>query len=79
MANKYFIFSKQQLDDRIANVSKFGGKFRPGTVILGGVEKKYTEIADNMDNLRYSDSIMVGVGDLDTVRYTEPKLLMGDE
>lgn len=79
MDKKYFIFSKQQLDERAANVSKFGGKFQVGTVIIGGVERKYTEIANSMNDLRYSDSIMVAHVELDRVRYKEPRLLMGDD
>lgn len=77
MSNIYercFIFSKEQMDNKIAIETDNGGKKRKlGTVIVNGIPKTYTDIVLSMDKTRFSDSILLLRGDIRTVKYTQPE------
>lgn len=71
-SNMYFMFSSEQLKMRITIEAKLNKRFKPGTVIVNGVNKPYTEIVRDPNNVRYKDSKIVMFGDLNLIKYTEP-------
>jgi len=75
MANydRYFMFSREQLRIKKELESKIGRTFTPGTVIVKGNRKQYTEMCIIPNNARFPDSRVVIVGDMRTIAYTEPK------
>jgi|JFJP01.1.fsa_nt_gi hypothetical protein len=74
MINKgfgYFHFSKQQLDERTVAEAKLGNKYYPGTVIVKGKEKSFTDIIATPVS-RYNDAILITQGELDKIKYNKP-------
>lgn len=69
---KYFIFSREQLDTRTNAEKLIGKKYVPGDVIVQGKKHAFTEISDKPET-RYKDGIVVAKGILDDMRYTLPK------
>lgn len=67
MANKCFIYSKQQFE-QIKSIE--GNGIKLGVVVVNGKPKQYTDIITSMKNARYGDSILVYEGDITKVRYT---------
>lgn len=67
--NKYFMFSAAQMNERKQIEKKIGRNYTPGTVLVNGVYKPYTEIVDNPKNCRYSDAIIVIAGDINKITY----------
>lgn len=65
----YFMFSSSQLKLRREVEQKLGKQYRPGTVIVQGVPKQFTEIIDDPKNSAYSDSIIVTSGILSKTQY----------
>lgn len=70
--NKYFLFSRQQMEFRKDIEYKQGRKFKPGIVIVNGVRKVFTEMSDYKQS-RYSDAEVVAYGDITKIRYIMPK------
>lgn len=68
----YFLFSKSQLDMRIELEKKMSRKFKPGTVIVNGVKKQYTEIVTDPKNSRYPDAVVVAYGNKKDMKYYDP-------
>lgn len=69
---KYFIFSREQLDTRKKVEETIGKKYIPGEVIVKGKKQLFTEITET-PSARYKDSIVVVKGKLSEFRYTLPK------
>lgn len=70
--NKYFLFSRQQMEFRKQIEAKQGKKFKVGTVIINGVRKAFTEMSDS-NRSQYSDAQVVAYGDISKIRYSAPK------
>ena len=70
--NKYFLFSRKQMEFRKNIEYKQGRKFKAGIVIVNGVRKLFTEMSD-YNQSRYSDAEVVAHGDIDKIRYILPK------
>lgn len=66
---KYFLFSSQQMKMKVEVEAKIGRKYKPGTVLVNGAYKQFTEISDTPNNIRFPDSIVVASGDLSQMRY----------
>jgi len=71
--NRYFMFSAEQLRLKKEIESKIGRIFVPGTIIVNGGKKQYTEMCTNPNSTRFSDSTIVASGDIRKITYTEPK------
>ena len=69
---RYFIFSREQQKKRIEIETKLGKSTVFGTVIVNGSSKIYTDIVLNMDDCRHADSILVIMGDVRKLKYTDP-------
>lgn len=68
----YFIFSRQHLNKLQETFKTVGKNYTPGTVVVKGVVKQYTEILYRKFTI-YSDYIVVAQTDnLDNIKYTEP-------
>lgn len=67
---KYFIFSSQQMKNKIEVESKIGRKYKPGTVLVRGGYKQFTDILDTPTSIRYPDAIVVASGYLSKMRYS---------
>lgn len=68
---KYFLFSSQQMKMKIEVEGKIGRKYRPGTVLVKGRYKQFTDILDTPVNFRFPDSILVASGKLSEMTYTK--------
>lgn len=66
----YFIYSKQQFNDRTKVENNIGKKFSPGTVLVKGSRKQYTEL-NNTGESSYSDATIVAEGELSRMNYTK--------
>ena len=70
-ATKYFLYSSEQLKLRKDVETRMGRKFKPGTVIVNGSRKLFTELSPNPTS-RFSDAIVVAQGDPTLMNYTLP-------
>lgn len=70
--NKYFLFSRDQMEFMKKMEATRGKRFKIGTVIVNGVRKVYTEMSNNSSS-RYADAQIVAYGDITKMRYTPPK------
>lgn len=70
---KYFIFSSQQMKMKIEIESKIGRKYQPGTVLVKGGYKQFTDILDTPTSIRFPDAIIVAVGTLKNTKYSLKK------
>ncbi len=71
--NRFFMFSAEQLRLKKSIEAKIGRLFTPGTVIVNGSKKQYTEMCTNPNTNRFSDSTIIIAGDIRKITYTEPK------
>ena len=65
----YFIFSASQYRMRLSTEKKIGREYHPGTVLVNGVYKQFTDIIETLDNRRYPDGVVVASGYLDQMKY----------
>lgn len=68
---KYFLFSSQQMKMKVEIEAKIGRKYKPGTVLVNGTYKQFTEISDTPNSTRFPDSIIVASGKLSEMRYVK--------
>lgn len=71
MAIYNFYYSKSQYEERKNIEANAGYVFIPGTVIINGSKKQYTEMSTGSVIKKYSDTIYLGSGDIDKIIYTE--------
>ncbi len=71
---KYFIYSATQYKLKVELEAKLGKKYVPGTVLVRGTPKQYTELTDNPNSIQFPDSEVVWAGDIRQAKYTEPKV-----
>lgn len=67
----YFLYSEQQLKDRSEIEKKMSRVFNPGTVIVGGRKKIFTELSKSSSN-RYPDCKIIAEGYKSKMLYTNP-------
>ena len=72
MYNRIFIYSAQQANDLRTIHEKNGNKFHLGSVVVNGVEKKYSAIIRDMNEVQYSDARKLIEEDIRHIRYTSP-------
>lgn len=66
----YFLYSEQQRDHRSTIEAKMCRTFVPGTVVVNGIRKRFTEISSKSENL-YPDTIVVAKGYKSKMKYTD--------
>ena len=71
-AIKYFLYSSEQLQLRKSVEQRMGNVFKPGTVIVNGKRRPFTELSSNPKS-RFADAIVVASGDPTLMNYTLPK------
>lgn len=65
----YFIFSSSQYRMKQDTMKTIGKEYNPGTVLVNGVYKQFTDIVDEVDSTRYPDAIVITSGYLDSIKY----------
>ena len=68
---RYFVFSRNQMEDIKRREDKLGRIPRFGKVIVNGVSKEYTDILTDMKKAVYPDTIKITEGDIRKLVYTE--------
>lgn len=66
----YFLYSEQQLADRTRIERTLNRVFNPGTVVINGKKKRFTEISKNSTN-RYPDCQIVAEGYKSQITFTD--------
>lgn len=66
---KYFIYSKEQHKTRTEVEKKIGKTFTPGTVMVKGERKRYTEM-NSTGKSKFSDAKIVTEGEESRITYT---------
>lgn len=69
----YFLFSADQIKEKNKILYNTGKVFEPGTVIINGNRKKFTQLSTKPTIPRYIDAEIVAQGIIDNFIYTEPK------
>lgn len=65
---KYFIYSKEQYKTRTEIEKKIGKTFTPGTVMVKGERKKYTEV-NTTGKSKYSDAKIIAEGEEERMNF----------
>ncbi len=68
----YFLYSDEQLEEKNKILSKNSKRFMPGTVVVDGVRKKYTQLSTNPSMSRFVDTQLIASGELSTFTYEPP-------
>lgn len=71
--NRYFVYSPEQKKDKMAIAKRAGNVYTPGSVIIKGRQKQFTDIVNDMHNCKYGDATIVCQGDIRRIEYTPPK------
>lgn len=66
---RYFVFSRDQMDDQRRRAEKLGQVAKFGKVIVDGIPKEYTDILLDMKSAKYPDSILIAEGDIRSITY----------
>ena len=74
MAYKYFLYSKEYLDEQTSILSKRGKVFTPGTVVVNGIRKQFTQMSSSATIPRFVDIKIVAEGDDSSFKYDKPKI-----
>jgi len=69
---KYFLYSRQQVNDQNERLDKINKVVKLGVVISGGRRLEFSALSDKPELPRYSDVRIVAQGNLDTFVYTMP-------
>lgn len=72
MADKYFLYSDEQIKEKNSILAHSSKYFVPGVVIVGGKRVKYTQLSDTPTMTRFVDTKIIASGDLSTFTYVEP-------
>ena len=72
MYQRYFVYSKEQRKEK-ENIAKNMNKiYVPGTVIVKGQRKDFTDVVLDIGSFRYSDKQIVTSGDIRKITHTAP-------
>ena len=70
---KYFLYSDEQIKEKNKILKQTGKMFEPGTVIVNGTRKKFTQLSDKPSMPRFIDTKIVAEGDTEEKTFTLPK------
>lgn len=71
MDYRYFIYSEEQFKEKNEILAKTGKTFCPGTVVVNGTRKKFTQISTKPTLPRFIDTRIITEGYLDQITYTD--------
>ena len=74
MYNRFFIYSQLQRKEKDNIASNMSKKYIPGSLVIKGQKKLFTDIVLNVNNVRYSDYKIVAEGDIRKMKYTAPEM-----
>jgi len=66
---EYFLFSASQLKKQKEIADTLGKTYSPGTVLVGGQYKQFTEKVTDLKKAKFSDYIIVTQGPKGTIKY----------
>lgn len=69
MSNVYFMYSSEQYGVKKEACARIGRTYKPGTVIVNGKMKPYTEMVNNPADATYPDAIVVTFGPKSRMNY----------
>ena len=73
MAYKYFLYSQDQIKEKDDVLKASGKKFVPGTVVVNGVKKQFTQLSNTPTMPRFIDTKVIAQGEQSNFTYTLPK------
>ena len=62
MSEKIYVFSQQQYEKNKELSEKLSKKYICPTIIVDGVEKRYTDIVSDINNIKFTDSKIIFKG-----------------
>lgn len=68
----YFLYSREQFDEKNMILEKSNKEFVTGTVVVNGVKKEYTELSSEPELPRYIDTKIIAYGEPKDFVYTKP-------
>lgn len=74
MAYKYFLYSKDHLDEQLTILEKRSKVFIPGTVVVNGVRKQFTQLSSSPTMPRFIDTKIVAEGEESSFKYDKPRI-----
>lgn len=69
----YFLYSREQFDEKNEILAKSNKEFVPGSVIVNGIRKEFTTLSSKPEIPRYIDTRIIAQGELKDFTYTKPK------
>lgn len=72
MYHRYFIYSAIQKKDKEKIYKQANKTYMPGSVMVKGYSKPFTDIVLKIENCPYSDAQVVIQGDIRKISYTPP-------
>ena len=72
MSYKYFLFSKNYLDEQNSILEKRSKAFKPGIVIVNGLKKQYTHLSTSPTTDRFIDTKIVAEGEESSFKFKAP-------
>jgi hypothetical protein len=69
----YFLYSREQFDEKNQILAKSGKQFVAGYVVVNGIKKDFTLLSSKPDINRYIDVRIVAEGDPKDFTYEKPK------
>ena len=70
----YFLYSTEQYKEKNNILNKAGKVYTPGTVVVNGQKKSYTQLSSKKVIERFIDAKVVAEGNPKSMIYTEPKV-----
>lgn len=72
MAEKYFLYSEEQIDEKNKILARSGKTFVPGTVTVSGKRMQFTQLSDTPTISRFVDTKIIAKGELSKFTYILP-------
>lgn len=69
---KYFLYSRQHVNDQNARLDRLNKVLKLGIVISGGRRLEFSALSDKPELARYSDTRIIAEGDINNFVYTMP-------
>lgn len=69
----YFLYSREQVDEKNEILAKSNKEFVPGYVIVGGIRKEFSTLSSKPEIPRYIDTRIVAEGEVKDFTYEKPK------
>lgn len=68
----YFLYSEEQIKEKNQIMKKTGKTFVPGTVVVNGTRKKFTQLSTDSKLDRFIDTVLVAEGYEKSFVFTRP-------